>query len=81
MADLDPCAALRQADQAWLDLNTNGAVRSIRDQNGETIEYSTANRAGLLAYIENLQTLCPTYKALALGDTRRHHRGPMRFLF
>lgn len=81
MPDLDPCTLLRQADQAWLDLNTSGTVRSIRDQNGETIEYSTANRSGLLAYIENLQTLCPSYRALALGDQRRRRHGPVRFLF
>jgi hypothetical protein len=75
---LDPCALLQQADEAWFALNTSGAVRSVTDQNGEKIEYSTANRDGLLAMIRNLQTLCPTYTSIALGTCQAR---PLRFLF
>jgi hypothetical protein len=75
---LNPCVALRQADQAWFDLNTGAAVREVQDQNGERVVFSSANRAGLLAYISALQTLCPSYTALALGNTRTR---PMKFLF
>lgn len=75
---LDPCALLQQADQAWFDLNTSGAVRAVTDQNGERVEYSTANRDGLLAMIRNLQALCPTYKSIALGTCTAR---PMRFFF
>ena len=78
MADLDPCTLLRQADQAWFDLNTSGAVRSVTDQNGERIEYSTANRAGLLAMMQRLQAQCTTYTAVALGPCVAR---PMKFLF
>lgn len=78
MPDLDPCALLRQADQAWFDLNTGATVRSVTDQNGERVEFSTQNRAGLLAYMLNLQALCPTYNALALGGCRSR---PLRFFF
>lgn len=78
MPDLDPCTLLRQADQAWFDLNTSGAVRSVTDQNGEKIEYSTANRAGLLTMIQTLQAQCPTYKSIALGGCQAR---PLKFLF
>ena len=75
---LDPCTRLRQADLAWHALNTGAAVRSVQDENGERIDYSSSNRAGLLAYIANLQTQCPTYQALALGG---NYTRPMRFMF
>lgn len=78
MADLDPCTLLRQADQAWFDINTNGAVRAVTDQNGERIEYSTANRAGLLSMIQRLQSQCTTYTSVALGPCQAR---PMKFLF
>lgn len=78
MPDLDPCTLLRQADQAWFDLSTGGAVRRVTDQNGETVEYSTANRAGLLAMIQTLQAQCPSYTSLALGACRSR---PLRFFF
>jgi hypothetical protein len=68
------------ADQAWTELNQGAAVRAVTDQNGERIEYTMANRAGLLAMIQNLQTMCPTYRALALGNPR-HARRPLGFLF
>lgn len=78
MPDLDPCTLLREADQAWFDLNTSGVVRAVTDQNGERIEYSTANRAGLLAMIQSLQSQCATYKSIALGPCQSR---PIRFLF
>lgn len=68
MADLDACTLLREADRAWFELNTGGGVRAVTDQNGERIEYSSANRAGLLAMIQTLQPQCTTYQALALGS-------------
>lgn len=79
MPDLDACTLLRQADQAWFDLNAGAQVREIVDQNGERVQYSTSNRAGLLAMIQNLQQLCPSYKALALGGGC--HPQPLRFVF
>lgn len=78
VADLDPCTLLRQADQAWFDLNVSGTVRSVTDQNGERIEYSTANRAGLLSMIQVLQGRCPEYRSIALGLCRAR---PIKFLF
>ena len=75
---LDPCTRLRQADLAWHALNTGASVRTVQDENNEKIEYSTANRAGLLAYIANLQSQCTTYQATALGG---NYTRPMKFLF
>jgi len=75
---LDPCTLLRQADLAWFRLNTGSSVREVVDENGEKISYSTSNRAGLLAYIANLQAQCSTYQATALGG---NYTRPMRFLF
>jgi gpW len=78
MPDLDPCTLLRRADQAWFDLSTGGSVRSVTDQNGERIEFSTANRAGLLSLMAALQMQCTTYEALALKVSTTR---PVRFLF
>lgn len=75
---LDPCTLLRQADLAWFRLNTGASVREVVDENGERVSYSTSNRAGLLAFIMNLQTQCTTYQALALGG---NYTRPMRFMF
>lgn len=78
MADLDPCTALRAADQAYFDIMTNGAVRSVTDQNGERIEYGTANLAALKAYIAQMAGLCPSYRPIALAGGCVK---PMRFMF
>lgn len=78
MADIDACAALRQADQAWLDLSTGNSTRVVVDQNGARVEYNTANRAGLLSFIRVLQGQCTTYQSVALGQCNAR---PMRFLF
>lgn len=77
MPDLDPCALLRQADAAWIALNTGGSIRAVTDQNGERVEFSTANRSGLLSLIRTLQPQCDTYTSIALSAVNR----PMRYLF
>jgi hypothetical protein len=79
MPDLDPCTVLRAADKAYMDLMTSKSLRVVVDQNGERVEYSTANAVGLLAYIRGLAQRCPSYVPLALaGD---FHRRPMRFVY
>lgn len=52
-------------------------MRVVRDQNGEQVEYSSANRAGLLNMIYALQELCPTYKSIALPPGPR----PMKYFY
>ena len=78
MAVLDACTLLKQADQAWFDLSAGGAVRAVTDQNGERVEYTSANRAGMLAMMRVLQAQCLTYTAVALGGAANK---PMKFLF
>ena len=69
--------ALKVADAAWTALNTGQSVRAVTDQNGERIEFSTANRAGLLAYIVSLQARCTDYQSIALGNFPR----PLGFVY
>ncbi len=66
----DPCQLLREADAAWHQMALGGAIRRVVDENGESVEYSMANRAGLLAYIRQLQAQCADYQALSLGTNR-----------
>lgn len=47
---------LDEAEAALHALLTGKAVTRFRDQNGETVEYTQANRAQLAAYIERLKT-------------------------
>lgn len=75
----DACALLMEADAAWHALNTGASVRAVTDQNGERLEFSTANRAGLLAYIKQLAPLCTAYQPLALGVSGLSR--PVKFLF
>jgi hypothetical protein len=74
----DPCTLLREADVAWFALNTAGQVRSVTDQNNEKVEYTSSNRAGLLAMINALQSQCDDYRSIALGPCRAR---PLKFLF
>ena len=76
-APIDPCELLRQADKAWFELNTGGAVRSVRDQNNEEVIYSSANRQGLMNMIYALQKLCPTYQSMALMTAPR----PLKYFY
>lgn len=64
---VDACTALKAADIAYQKLMTGGSIRVVVDQNGERVEYSTANMTGLLRYMQILQPQCDTYTAVALG--------------
>ena len=46
---------LREAEQAWHELNLGQSARTFVDQNGERVEYTPANRLGLRAYILELR--------------------------
>lgn len=73
------CQRLQQADQAYHDLCTGALVRSITDENGESIAYTATNKAGLLAYIQQLAPQCTDYVPTALGVN--NYRPPFRFMF
>ena len=46
---------LDEAEAAYHALLTGKAVTRFRDQNGESVEYTQANRGQLAVYIENLK--------------------------
>lgn len=73
------CQRLQEADQAFHDLITGAKVRSIQDENGETVAYTQATANDLLSYIRQLAPLCPSYTPTALGADPV--RRPMRFFF
>lgn len=75
---IDVCDMLKKADEAYARLMTIGAVRVAVDQNGQRVEYSTANADKLLMYMETLQCQCHSYKAVAL---RVRVSGPTRYYF
>lgn len=55
MAPLTDKEALEAAKSAQHDLLTGGAVAEFKDQNGETVRYTTANRFALASYINSLE--------------------------
>lgn len=77
--NITACQRLQQADQAYHDLLLGAKIRSVSDENGESISFTQANADALLNYIRQLAPLCPSYipTALAAGAIRR----PLRFLF
>lgn len=48
-------ARLAEAEAALHQIALGGGVRRVRDSNGEEIEYSSANRGALQAYIAALR--------------------------
>jgi predicted TPR repeat methyltransferase len=57
-------ARLAEAETAYHKLVTGQAARVFVDQNGERIEYVSATRSSLLAYISELKRL------LGVGESR-----------
>ena len=62
---------LAEAYTAYHSLVTGTSARVVVDQNGERVEYTSANRAGLKAWIDELEGI--------LGQ--KAVTGPMRILF
>lgn len=46
---------LEAAEKAYHQLMLGGGVRVTVDQNGERVEFTAANRAALLSYIQSLK--------------------------
>lgn len=67
------CQRLAEAEQALHTLSLGGALRAITDENGERVEYTSANRVSLIAYINMLRPLCPL--------ATQTYNPPTRFLF
>lgn len=67
---------LEAARTAYDALLTGGAVRKFVDQNGEQVEYTSANSGRLLAYITKLEN-----DLAVCQGTRTAVTGPIRFTF
>ena len=63
---------LIQAKAAMHDLRTGRSARVVVDQNGERVEFTSTNAAGLRAYIDELER--------AVAETVVS-RGPLRTFF
>lgn len=46
---------LAEAEKAYHGIMTTGGVRVLADQNSERVEFSSVNRLGLIAYINQLR--------------------------
>lgn len=66
---------LTDARAAYHNLMTGTAVVEVRDQNGESVRFSSANRANLYAYIQELDRL------LCVSPTKARPNRPMGFVF
>jgi len=65
-------ARITRLEAAYDDLMSGKAIRRFVDQNGETVEYSTANAVNLLKLINDLKamvncTFAKTYKPRPVG--------------
>ena len=70
---------LAEAELAYHNLNIGQAIAEVRDQNGENVKFTRANKSDLYSYILFLQgelSKCST-EPVALKNTR----GPVGFLF
>lgn len=62
---------LNEAEAAYHALQTGQAVVEVRDSDGSSVRYTSANAARLYAYIEDLK------RQLGFGSVT----GPMRVIF
>lgn len=77
MADCSAIEARLEAARAAYDaLVLGGAVRKFVDQNGEAVEYTSANSSKLLSYIHQLENAL----AVCQGSVPAVS-GPLRFTF
>ena len=68
---------LKEAELAYHQLVMGGGIRVIKDQNGEQVEYTSANRQALYSYILQLRSL------LGIGPcgTEAAPTRPLTFIF
>lgn len=66
---------LEEARTAYHNLATGTSARVVVDQNGERVEFSAANRAGLYAYIKRLES------ELGIMACAPRPIGPAQFVF
>jgi hypothetical protein len=67
---------IKEAEKAHHDLLIGASVRTVRDQNGQYVEFTQAKRADLAAYIQSLKAALPGASA-----TGAYGSGPIGFIF
>jgi hypothetical protein len=79
----EECAILlkrtERAEAAYDDLLVGDSVRVLVDQNGERMEFTSANRAALATHIQSLKR--DYGNECSLDTSAKSSSGPMRFLF
>ena len=73
MSDPVLISRLEEARSAYHALNTGTLAKVIVDQNGERVEFNTANKLALAQYIKELET--------ALGIASANAYPPLQFVF
>jgi hypothetical protein len=73
MADAITIQRYNEAKNAYHALNTGTLAKVIVDQNGERVEFNTANRASLYQYIKELE--------MELGMDNVNAYPPLKFIF
>lgn len=67
---------LAEAEKVYHEWSTGQTVRSYRDQNGESVDYSQQGMNRLYSYIVLLRSQITDH-----GKTITSYRGPLRFTF
>lgn len=70
---------LKEARQAYHQLQMGTSARVVVDQNGERVEFTAANRANLYAYIQQLELLVGAGCGATTPDLSSFH--PAGFIF
>ena len=68
-------ARIIKLEAQYDDIISGRAVKRFVDQNGEQVEYTTANSAQLLAFINSLKAM------IDCGFQRRYRPRPIGFIF
>ena len=73
------CDMLKSYETTYLQISQNGGLLSIRDQNGESQQFSTVNLPQMLETMKVLQAQCTTYYSPLLGGRKETPR-PISFI-
>lgn len=74
-------AMLADAQSALHNLRTGRQVRVVVDQNGDRVEFTAANQAGLITYINQLTQALTANGCIDCAVGRDMYQGPFGFTF
>lgn len=72
---------MADALDALHSLRTGRQVRVVVDQNGDRVEFTAANQAGLITYINQLQSALQSKGCVECSPVSQRNSGPMGFIF